>query len=170
MLTTSTSGVQDVDIVNIERRLSEMFSLDRIATEVKKAWSDSAPLTATTFVMLAAFAGSVAGIFLDDRVITGVPAWLKPAKFAISTAIFSGTMAWLFRYLDVWPRFVRATGWVLATVLVLEVGIIDLQAARGTTSHFNVGTTLDFALTGIMGVAIAVLWLTSVGVLVALFR
>jgi hypothetical protein len=147
-----------------------MSSLNRIATEVKRVWSDSAPLTATTFVMVVAFVASGAGIVLDGRLITGMPAWLKPAKFAISTAIFSGTIAWLFRYISVWPRFVRAMGWVLAAVLTLEVGIIHLQAARGTTSHFNVGTPLDLALGDIMGIAIAVLWLASVGVLVALFR
>jgi hypothetical protein len=87
-----------------------MSSLNRIATEVKRGWSDSAPLTATTFVMLVAFVASVAGILLDGRLITGVPAWLKPAKFAILTAIFSGTMAWLYRYISVWQRFVRAMG------------------------------------------------------------
>jgi hypothetical protein len=51
-----------------------MSSLNRIATEVKRGWSDSAPLTATTFVMLVAFVASVAGILLDGRLITGVPA------------------------------------------------------------------------------------------------
>src|SRR4030095_13931032 len=96
VLTSSTSCVHNVDRVNIERRFAQMSSLNRIATEVKKGWSDSAPLTATTFVMLVAFVASVAGILLDGRLITGVPAWLKPAKFAISTAIFSGTMAWLY--------------------------------------------------------------------------
>jgi hypothetical protein len=145
-----------------------MFS--RVAKELRTAWSDSAPLTATTLVMLGAFLGSSAGIFLDHRMITGVPAWLKPAKFAISTAIFCATMAWLFRYLTVWRPFVRAMEWVLAIVLVLEVGIIDIQAARGTTSHFNVGTPLDFALFGIMGASIGVLWLASVGVLAVLLR
>src|SRR5712691_3579627 len=116
-----------------------MFSLHGIAKEIRKAWSDSAPLTATSLLMLVAFLGSAAGIFLDDRIIIGMPAWLKPAKFAISTAIFSGTLAWLYRYIHVWPRFVRAMGWVVSAVLILEVAIIDVQAARGVTSHFNVG-------------------------------
>src|SRR6266481_8978414 len=108
-----------------------------IAKESRNAWSASAPLTATTLLMFAAFIASAAGIFLDERVITGVPALLKPAKFAISTGIFCGTLAWLYRYIEVWPRFVRAMGWVISVVTVLEVAIIDVQAARGTTSHFN---------------------------------
>ncbi len=120
--------------------------------------------------MLVALIASCAGIFIDDRIITGVPAWLKPAKFAVSTAIFCGTMAWLFRYITVWRPFIRAMGWVLAVVLVVEVAIIDLQAARGTTSHFNAATRFDAALFGIMGLSIAILWLASIGVLVALFH
>ena len=144
--------------------------LSIIKTEIRKASMSSAPLTAAAALMLVVFVASVAGIFLDGRSITGVPAWLKPAKFALSTAIFLGTMAWLFRYITVWPRFTRAMGWVLAIVLVLEVAIIDLQAARGTTSHFNVSTAIDGMLFSIMGAAIAILWLASIGILAALFR
>jgi len=147
-----------------------MISLNRISTEIRKAWTGSVPLTATAILMFVTFAACFAGIFLDHRTITGVPAWLKPAKFAISTAIFSGTIAWLFRYITVWPRFIRATGWNVAASLIVEIAIIDLQAARGTTSHFNAGTPLDIALFGFMGLSILILWLASVGVLVALFR
>jgi len=141
-----------------------------IKSEIEHLWRESEPLTATAILMMVAFVFSIAGIFLDDRMITGVPAWLKPSKFAISTAIYSATLACLFRYLTVWPRFVRAMGWVVSIVLVAEVAIIDAQAARGTTSHFNVSTPLDSALFGIMGTSIVVLWLASIGVLVALFR
>ena len=95
------------------------------------------------------------GLLLDPRIITGSPAWLKPAKFAISTAIFTGTLAWLYRYMDVWPRFVRAMGWVVSVVLILEVAIIDLQAARGVASHFNVTSPLNGVLFSIMGTSIA---------------
>jgi hypothetical protein len=143
-----------VDMVNITRKL----------------WAASAPLTAAGLLMAAAFLASAAGIFLDHRIITGVPAWLKPTKFAISTAIFALTTAWLFTYIDVWPRFVRALGWTLSIVAVLEVALIDVQAARGTTSHFNFSTPLDGVLFGIMGVAIAILLLASIGVTAALFR
>src|SRR5262245_30407997 len=105
--------------------------------QFKKLWAASAPLTGTSLIMFAALLASIVGLVIDPRLIGGAPAWLKPAKFAISTAIYSATIAWLFGYMSVWPRFVRAMGWVLATVLVLEVAIIHLQAARGVTSHFN---------------------------------
>jgi hypothetical protein len=140
------------------------------ADEFRRAWKDSPPLAATSLLMIATFLASCAGIFLDPRIITGVPAWLKPAKFAISTAIFSGTIAWLYRYITIWPRFMRAIGWLLAAVLVFEVAIIDVQAARGTSSHFNATTPLDTTLFAVMGGAIGLLWLASVAVLIALFR
>jgi hypothetical protein len=120
--------------------------------------------------MLVALIGSCIGIAVDPRIITGMPAWLKPAKFAISTAIFAASIAWLYRYLTIWPAFLRALGWILSAVLIFEVAIIDMQAARGTTSHFNAATPRDTLLFAIMGVAIGFLWLASVGVLVALFR
>ena len=141
-----------------------------LSAELRKSWSDSAPLTATTILMTACLLVCLIGIAVDPRTITGVPAWLKPAKFAISTAIFAASIAWLFRYITVWRRFLRAIGWILAAVLIFEVAIIDLQAARGTTSHFNAATPLDGTLFAIMGVAIGFLWLGSVAVLAALFR
>ena len=48
--------------------------------------------------------------------------------------------------------------------------LIDLQAWRGTTSHFNVGTILDAVVFGIMGTAIAFQTLVGVAVAVALWR
>src|SRR5215470_2121584 len=100
------------------KKWEDQMLVNAIFRGIKKAWLNSPPLTATAGLMLLAFAGSLAGIALDDRIITGAPAWLKPAKFAISTAIFCGTLAWLYRYISVWPLFVRAMGWVVSVVLV----------------------------------------------------
>jgi hypothetical protein len=113
---------------------------------------------------------SLVGVFLDPRIITGAPAWLKPFKFAISIAIYSLTLAWIFGYLTDWPRMRRIVGWTTAIVFVLEVVIIDLQAWRGTTSHFNAATTLDRVLFLVMGTAIIIQTLVSVSVAVALWR
>jgi hypothetical protein len=57
-----------------------------------------------------------------------------------------------------------------AASLIVEIVIIAAQAARGTTSHFNVGTPLDATLFAIMGVTIVVQTLLSIAVAVALWR
>jgi hypothetical protein len=142
----------------------------RIDQEINRAWESSASLTATCLLMLVAFLVSLIGIAADHRIITGVPAWLKPAKFAISTAIFTGTLAWFFRFITVWPKFVSAMGWIIGVIITLEVALIDIQAMRGTTSHFNVATPADGILFSVMGTAIGILWLASIGVLAALFH
>lgn len=129
-----------------------------------------APLTCTGLLMIAALALSLAGLWLDPRLITGMPAWLKPAKFAVSIAIYAFTLVWVFIYLPEWRRTRAIVGWTTAITLVLELVIIDAQAWRGTTSHFNVGTPLDGALFSIMGTAIVVQTLASVAVAVALWR
>jgi hypothetical protein len=120
--------------------------------------------------MLFVAALSLVGILVDPRVITGAPAWLKPFKFAISTAVYSLTLAWIFRYLPDWPRVRHLVGWTTAIVFVLEVAIIDAQAWRGTTSHFNVSTPLNMTLFLVMGAAILIQTLVSVTVAVALWR
>ena len=120
--------------------------------------------------MLVVAAASLIAMLVDQRVITGAPAWLKPFKFAISTAIYSLTLAWIFGFLSGWPRVRRVVGWTTAIVFVLEVALIDAQAWRGTTSHFNVSTTLDMVLFVVMGAAILLQTLVSVAVAVALWR
>ena len=135
-----------------------------------RLWKTSPPLTGVGMLMLAALLGSVVGLIVDPRTITGAPAWLKPAKFAISTAIYSLTLAWVFTYLPEWRRTRRVVGWMTALVFVVEVVIIDVQAWRGAASHFNVATPLDAALFAVMGSAIIVQTLTSIAAAVALWR
>ncbi len=137
---------------------------------IKKAWASSPPLTFTALLMLVLFPVSAAGILLDPRTITGVPAWLKPTKFAISTAIYCASLAWIYGYLNVWPRFLRLAGWATSIIVAVEVALIDVQAVRGTTSHFNASTPFDAAVFGVMGAMIALAWLASVGILAASFK
>ena len=140
------------------------------STLVRPLWRSSPALTAVGLGMLAAFVASLVGLAADPRVITGAPAWLKPAKFAISSALYALTLAWVLSFVRDRPRLVRLVGSGSAFVLALEVGLIDLQAARGTTSHFNVATPLDAAVFVVMGAAILVLWALAITLAVALFR
>jgi len=103
---------------------------------------------------------SLIGLLVDDRVITGAPAWLKPAKFGASTAIYLLTMTWMVRDLPT-SRTVRVTTSLIGWLLALETTVIVIQAARGTTSHFNINTPLDTALYSSMGVGIATVWILS---------
>jgi hypothetical protein len=120
--------------------------------------------------MLVAFAVAVVAMGLDHRQILGAPRWLKPAKFGISTAIYGFTLAWIFTWLPERRRLKAVVGWIVSVVIVLEVFLIDLQAARGVTSHYNVDTAFDAAVFGIMGTAILIAWLASIALTVALFR
>jgi hypothetical protein len=142
----------------------------RAATLLGRLWRASPPLTAVGMLMLVVAGASVVGILVDPRIITGAPAWLKPFKFAISTAVYSLTLAWIFGWLTDWPRARRVVGWTTAIVFVLEVAIIDAQAWRGATSHFNVSTPLNAVLFSVMGVAILLQTFVSVAVVVALWR
>jgi hypothetical protein len=137
---------------------------------IRTLWRTSRPLTAVALLMLAALVPFVVGVFVDPRLITGAPAWLKPAKFAVSTAIYSLTLTWVFTALPTW-RLTRAiVGWTTALVFAIEVAIIGAQAWRGTTSHFNVSTPLDTVLFAVMGTLILAQTVASAAVAVALWR
>lgn len=135
-----------------------------------RLWRTDTPLTATGLAMAVVLVLALAGLWLDPRTILGAPVWLKPAKFAASVAIYTLTLAWVFTWLPDWPRTRRLVGRVSAIVFILEVAIIALQAARGTTSHFNTATLADGVLFGVMGAAILLQTLASLAVLIALWR
>lgn len=135
-----------------------------------RLWQASRPLTAVGLLMLVAAVPMLIGVLVDPRMIAGAPAWLKPFKFAVSTAVYSLTLAWVFGWLGDWPRVRRVVGWATAVVFVLENAVISVQAWRGTTSHFNAATTFDLALYGVMGGAIVLQTLISIAVAVALWR
>jgi hypothetical protein len=144
-------------------------SLVRARSFLVGLWRSSAPLSAVAGLMLPVLLACLLGLWLDPRSIAGAPAWLKPAKFAGSIALYSLTLAWVFQYLPDHPRLQRRVGWLSAVVFLIEISIIIVQAARGQRSHFNTGTLIDGALFTIMGVSIVLQTLGSVAVAVALW-
>jgi len=142
----------------------------RATALLRALWRNSPPLTVVGILMLVVAVPSLIGVFVDPRIIAGAPAWLKPFKFAVSTALYSLTLAWMFEWLPDWPRVRRVVGWTTAMVFVLEVALIDTQAWRGTTSHFNVSTPLNATLFIVMGGAILLQTLVSVAAAAALWR
>ena len=96
---------------------------------VQTLWKGSAPLTAAGLLMIAALAAAVVGLAIDPRIVTGAPVWLKPAKFAVSNAIYMFTLAWIFTLIPEWTRTRRLVGWTTAVILVMETAIIGLMEA-----------------------------------------
>ena len=133
-------------------------------------WKTDARLTAVGLAMCAVLAVNAVGLLVDPRQVLGAPVWMKPAKFAASVAIYTLTLAWVFTYLPEWTRTRRVVSWITAITLVLEIVIIDVQAWRGTASHFNVGTVVDGVLFSIMGIAIFAQTLAAAAIAVALWR
>jgi len=142
----------------------------RIAHWCRWSWRTNAPLTVTAGLMLLALAGFSIGLVLDPRHVTGAPVWLKPAKFAVSIAIYCVTLTWLFSLIPSFERTRRLVGGGTTVAMLLELGIIATQAARGTTSHFNVSSPLNATLYMIMGIAIVLQTLSTIAVAVALFK
>jgi len=137
---------------------------------VAAGYAVSPALTVLGFVMAADLVFCVFGLLFDHRIITGAPAWLKPAKFAVSTMIAAWSFAFCIAAASTWPRLRRGLDLVLALSLLLEIALIDMQAARGASSHFNFATHFDGAVFAVMGVSIAILWLSMLLLAVVLFR
>jgi hypothetical protein len=109
------------------------------------------------------------GLFVDGRMITGLPLWDKPLKFAISVGIYALTFGWLFGQLRRGRRIAWWAGTAAAVFLGVEMVIVVGQALRYTTSHFNVSTPFDAALWSVMGSSIAVVWVATLVIAVVLF-
>lgn len=128
------------------------------------------PLALTVLVMLLTIVVALVGLIVDPQVITGVPAWLKPFKFALSISIYATTFIWLLGVVSGHRRIVRLVTWVTTTGLLIEMALIATQVIRGTTSHFNVGTPFDSAVWSIMGASIVCVWTANLILGIALLR
>ncbi len=131
-------------------------------------WHRPLLLLAASMVVLSLV--SLVGLLADDRQVTGLDVWSKPLKFALSTAIYAVTLAWLIGQLERGQRVARIAGTVSAIGLVIELVIITGFAAAGDTSHFNVSTPLHTAAWAVMAGSISVVWGMTLIVAVALFR
>lgn len=113
-------------------------------------------LSAMGWANVVLLAAALVAAPFDSRTVTGISPWIKPAKFAASVATFAFTMAWLLEYVKRYRRAVRVISWGITAVFTLEQASIFLQAARATTSHYNVRDPFDAAVFTLMGLMIVV--------------
>jgi hypothetical protein len=123
-----------------------------------------------TFAALMAALAVVTAVLavVDQRTLLGAPLWFKPLKFAISTAAYTFTLAWMLGQLP--RRALQRSGWTIVIALGLEMVILVGQAARGERSHFNIDGTLNTLLFNVMGVSIGVLYVCTVLIAIRFLR
>jgi hypothetical protein len=127
-------------------------------------------LTAGLVVSAVALAVALVGLAVDPRTIAGAPAWLKPAKFGVSIALYLVAIRWMLGVVRGHRRLLGAVGAVLLVGLSAELVLIDLQVLRGTTSHFNEATVLDAAVYFTMGGFVSLVFAATVVVAVLVLR
>ncbi|WP_412745667.1 hypothetical protein [Krasilnikovia sp. MM14-A1004] len=128
------------------------------------------PLVAFTALMAVAAVVALIGIVADPRVLTGVPIWLKPFKFAVSLGVYTLTLAWMLSLLPRRSRLAERAATVVAAMSVIEIAVIITQVVRGQTSHYNETTPLNAALWQAMGTSIMVLFAAQFVITVVLLR
>lgn len=137
---------------------------------LRRVWMANRPLTLLGVAMIGSLVVALIGLATEPRVITGVPAWLKPMKFAFSTGIYAFTLVWLLGLIRGHRRLTGVISWVISVALAVEIALINLQVVRGTTSHFNVSSPFNTAVWDGMAMAIIVLFVLNLVVAVLLLR
>ncbi len=148
-------------VLKEQEKLNNRSLKANLGQYLQKAISTNRLLTLTGLVMVVVLVCTIGGLIFDPRVITGAPAWLKPAKFAISISLYCLTFVWLLSFVKGHPRLVAIAAYVTGIGLLVELVIIVVQVVRGTTSHFNKTTSLDSTLFSIMGSFVMLIWLAN---------
>jgi len=123
---------------------------------IKKLFETERPLMIAGVVSFICFIVLAVVSLVDGSEILGINRWIKPMKFFVSITIFVWTTAVYLSFLDGYKKASRFISWGMIFIFLIEMIIIVGQAARGTTSHFNVKTPIDGMLFSIMGLAIVV--------------
>lgn len=137
---------------------------------LRRALAINRPLTVTVILMVVALAGTLVGVIVDPRVITGAPAWLKPTKFAVSISVYAATFVWLLGYVQGHRRVVGLVAWITTAGLLIEMALLTMQVVRGTTSHFNISTPFNATVFYIMGGTIVCVWTANLILAIVLLR
>lgn len=130
-----------------------MKLLKHMCSTVKK----ESPILFT--IVLLHFLGAVVcigGIFIDERTLMGINVWIKPLKFCISGGIYIMTLGFLMTKYPYSTRKKNILNNIVSWTLLLEIGIIFYQAARGVRSHYNQESLFDGLLFAAMGILIAI--------------
>lgn len=111
----------------------------------------------------------IIAIGVDDRQLTGINVWIKPAKFLISTIVLLWTIGWYLLHYPFSEKSQHLIAIGLTSLLTFENILISIQAYRGVNSHYNIATPFDAAIFSAMGFAIGLITLYMVWFLLKSF-
>ncbi len=99
--------------------------------------------------------------------VFGINAYIKPFKFALSTFLYSWTMAWFIGYL---PNFNPTVfNWIIIITLGFEIFYIALQASKGELSHYNVSSPIKSFLYTMMALMATIATIATAYIAVLFF-
>ncbi len=139
-----------------------LFAPAQASAILGRFWATSKIMTIFFYASFAFVALGLLGMILDPRTILGQPAWAKSTKFALSFLLYAPTMLWMFSYIKARPRLVRLVLDGCGLMLLVEMGLLIVQAARGQAMHFNISTPLNTVLWGIMSISIMIFYVVSI--------
>ena len=119
---------------------------------------------AATVICIALAFPTLIAYALDDRLYQDINIWTKPLKFALSAAMYLGTLAWFAGWMKwetsqtTWYRWFSR---IVVTATFLELAWVYGAAANGVGSHYNTGSALMGALYGIAGMVVMIMMLAA---------
>jgi hypothetical protein len=128
---------------------------------LRNAWAFNRTLTIFLIISIIFSVIGILGMVIDPRIVLGMPNWAKSTKFGLSMTLYGASLLWVLPMLTKRPRLTQFVAHGSGTILLLEIGLIILQAVRGVPIHFNVSSPFDAALWTIMSITITILWMIT---------
>ncbi|QEW04293.1 hypothetical protein [Microbacterium lushaniae] len=128
------------------------------------------PLLVFAVAMVALAVGAALMAVIDQRTVTGAGVWLKPLKFAVSGALYTVTLAWFIGQVQRGRRIADRAGTWVAIALSVEILLIFALAGAAQSSHFNISTPFHTVVWGIMAASIALVWVMTLLIAIAVVR
>ena len=125
--------------------LNEPFKLD-LREHAAELYRRDKTLAMVVLVNLILMVCMLALLLFDSRLVMGSNPWIKPIKFASSFALYAYTIARLLEYVLLSNLGKQIISWTVSVSILIQIICITTQAARGTTSHYNMSTSANAAI------------------------
>ena len=139
-----------------------------MGSALRRAWQFNWFLTLAGLLHLALIPLLLLAWAVDPKTILGMPAWIKPLKFAISFSIYSFTFLWLLTYVARFSRFKQIAATATGVALLGRNGVDHDAGGARHSQPFQRPRPLmkGFSIMGGMIILVAVLnLLLAIGLL-----